>query len=74
MREFIRFLFSRPQNFSEAVANGWCWGVIAGVVLIACVIAFGGTFGQRCAKAYEKDSPEWQSCVHRLAEGGKVHG
>ncbi|HHF0638468.1 MULTISPECIES: hypothetical protein [Pseudomonas] len=74
MRDFIRFMTSKPQTFSDAVAQGWLWGLVVGVALITCVVAFGGTFGQRCAKVYEKDSPEWKSCTYRLKDGGNVHG
>lgn len=44
-------------------------GVIGGLLTIALMFATGQTFGQRCAKVYPENTPEWIDCVQRFAAG-----
>lgn len=39
----------------------------------ALVYATGGTFDQRCAKAYPRDAAAQERCMMRLNEGGPVY-
>lgn len=43
--------------------------LIATAILTLIVLATGQTFGQRCAKKYDKHTTEWCDCVQRLSEG-----
>jgi hypothetical protein len=49
------------------------------IVLIAFALMFslvwftGGTFGQQCAKKFERDSSAWERCVERMDRGGTVN-
>lgn len=47
-------------------------GLLIGAVIILLVFVTGQTFGQRCAKVYDKDTTEWCDCVERLSQGGEV--
>lgn len=51
--------------------TGFILGAVTAVVLIIGVFATGSTFGQRCAKVFPKDSPEWHQCIKDLAAGKK---
>lgn len=58
--------------FDEApMESGFVLGAVTAVVLIIGVFATGSTFGQRCAKVFPKDSPEWHQCIKDLAAGKK---
>lgn len=52
----------RRQAFAAAAM-----GALLGVLVIAAVFATGGTFGQRCARAYPHDEAKQLWCVERLA-------
>lgn len=49
------------------------------VVLVAFAVALslpwllGLTFGQQCAKAFERDTPAHERCVQRMDNGGGLH-
>jgi membrane protein DedA with SNARE-associated domain len=43
--------------------------MIATAILTLFVFATGQTFGQKCAKKYEKHTTEWCDCVQRLNQG-----
>jgi len=43
--------------------------LIATTILFLFVLATGQTFGQRCAKKYDKHTTEWCDCVERLSQG-----
>lgn len=53
------------------IETGFILGAVTAVVLIIGVVATGSTFGQRCAKVFPKDSPEWHQCIKDLAAGKK---
>ena len=42
------------------------------ICLLILVFATEQTFGQRCAKKYNKNTTEWCDCVERLHQGGKL--
>ena len=42
------------------------------ICLLILVFVTEQTFGQRCAKEYNKDTTEWCDCVERLSQGGEV--
>ena len=43
------------------------------MVIGLSVFAAGGTFGQRCAKAYPNSPMQQEECVDRVSHGGKVY-
>lgn len=43
--------------------------LIATAIWLLFVLATGQTFGQRCAKKYDKHTTEWCDCVQRLSQG-----
>ncbi len=51
------------------LASSFCAGFGAAIALIIAVHATGGTFGQRCERAFPNSALEVERCVHRLANG-----
>jgi hypothetical protein len=53
--------------------------VVWGIIFFACAVIFasaylmGGTFGQRCERAFRNDPVEQEACVMRLGRGGPVY-
>lgn len=47
------------------------------LLVIGCIFALpwltGSTFGQQCAKAFDRDSPAWEQCIERMGRGGSLH-
>jgi len=42
-------------------------------IFLGVIFLSGGTFGQRCAKAYPDNGYEQERCVARLSKGGFVY-
>lgn len=59
----------------DPVVRFWMHSVIAGLLLsfllFALVAATGNTFGQRCAKVFDRNTPEWEACLDRLSKGAQ---
>lgn len=47
------------------------------LIMLALLVALpwltGQTFGQQCAQAYDRNTPEHERCVERMARGGGVY-
>lgn len=62
---------SCPPRKRHPLVRALLLAIIASALLIAIVFATGSTFGQRCAKVYQKGSTAWQACIVRLKDGGQ---
>lgn len=61
-----------PRKRRNPLVTALLLALFASALLLAVVFATGSTFGQRCAKIYQKGTPGWTACINRLKSGGAL--